>query len=466
MDGSRAGNQPHNAASLHFTSSCGSLAHSRDEIRGTHGSRRNQQLACILMILFSRLRAGSDPYCATNSTGCLARRFPHLSFVEIESSAIADTTVFSCFHLSLPSASALVLLQPHAHRAAFQCHERSSRAQAQTSAATGIYAISTPLTLKADNPRSSFRRLALTMLVDHEAGPATQRHRDAVRIQAAMKDAGITQIDHVLITHFHTDLCGWWRAGAPSSTSRSASFLTTAPTAKTPTSRATTLPPICKAIEGTPSPHYPSRRHHRHPRPQGGRSRCRRRTHIAAVPRIKPEPNPIAQPSVRWQYLPTPAKTPAPTACSSPSANSSFLTLATSPAQKEVALVCPNNPIGATDPYLVDHHGTELSPAPAHSSMRIHPVASVMINGAHKTGMPEAWQTVHDSPGIQDATCTCFTPPKGLTMRTTVPSLSSPIPETLHDLRWRKFQGCRLPEWCLLSITNSRTGQTKDYRRK
>ncbi|MGA2220020.1 MAG: MBL fold metallo-hydrolase, partial [Terracidiphilus sp.] len=32
--------------------------------------------------------------------------------------------------------------------------------------------------------------------------------RDAERIQAAMKDAGITRIDHVLITHFHTDHVG------------------------------------------------------------------------------------------------------------------------------------------------------------------------------------------------------------------------------------------------------------------
>jgi len=35
-----------------------------------------------------------------------------------------------------------------------------------------------------------------------------QTGRDAGRIQAAMKDAGITRIDHVLITHFHTDHVG------------------------------------------------------------------------------------------------------------------------------------------------------------------------------------------------------------------------------------------------------------------
>src|ERR1700677_968509 len=32
--------------------------------------------------------------------------------------------------------------------------------------------------------------------------------RDAARIEAAMQDAGITRIDHLLITHFHTDHVG------------------------------------------------------------------------------------------------------------------------------------------------------------------------------------------------------------------------------------------------------------------
>jgi beta-lactamase superfamily II metal-dependent hydrolase len=41
-----------------------------------------------------------------------------------------------------------------------------------------------------------------SLLVD--TGWPTPDGRDATRIQAAMADAGITRIDHVLITHFHT----------------------------------------------------------------------------------------------------------------------------------------------------------------------------------------------------------------------------------------------------------------------
>src|SRR5215469_3624587 len=45
-----------------------------------------------------------------------------------------------------------------------------------------------------------------SILID--AGWPGNNGRDAQRIQDAMKDAGITKIDHVLITHFHTDHVG------------------------------------------------------------------------------------------------------------------------------------------------------------------------------------------------------------------------------------------------------------------
>src|ERR1700739_4091334 len=45
-----------------------------------------------------------------------------------------------------------------------------------------------------------------SMLID--TGWGGNNGRDAGRIEAAMKDAGIAKIDHVLITHFHTDHVG------------------------------------------------------------------------------------------------------------------------------------------------------------------------------------------------------------------------------------------------------------------
>jgi beta-lactamase superfamily II metal-dependent hydrolase len=68
---------------------------------------------------------------------------------------------------------------------------------------------------------------------------------------------------------------------------------------------------------------------------------------------------------------------------------------------KEYNLVCPANKIGTVDLYLVSHHGMDLSGSPelVHA---LHPRVAVMNNGARKGGAAETWQTIHDSPGMLD----------------------------------------------------------------
>src|SRR5262245_57692431 len=68
---------------------------------------------------------------------------------------------------------------------------------------------------------------------------------------------------------------------------------------------------------------------------------------------------------------------------------------------KENELVCPANKIGAVDLYLTTHHGMNISNSPA-IVQALHPRVAVMNNGARKGGSPEAWQVVHASPGLQD----------------------------------------------------------------
>lgn len=67
---------------------------------------------------------------------------------------------------------------------------------------------------------------------------------------------------------------------------------------------------------------------------------------------------------------------------------------------KELDLVCPNNLGGTADLFLVSHHGMGLSNSKSlvHA---LHPRAAIMENGAQKGDAPEAWQTVHDSLGLQ-----------------------------------------------------------------
>ncbi len=68
---------------------------------------------------------------------------------------------------------------------------------------------------------------------------------------------------------------------------------------------------------------------------------------------------------------------------------------------KENELVCPNNKIGTVDLYLTTHHGLDQSNSPA-MVRALHPRVAIMNNGARKGGSPEAWETVHNSPGLED----------------------------------------------------------------
>ena len=78
-----------------------------------------------------------------------------------------------------------------------------------------------------------------------------------------------------------------------------------------------------------------------------------------------------------------------------------FIDLGDLTKKKELELACLNNLVGKVDLYLVTHHGLDQSNAKA-IVWGLHPRVAIMNNGAHKGGSPEAWQTVHDSPGLED----------------------------------------------------------------
>jgi len=78
-----------------------------------------------------------------------------------------------------------------------------------------------------------------------------------------------------------------------------------------------------------------------------------------------------------------------------------FLDLGDLTEKKELELVCPNNLIGTVSLYLTTHHG--MAPDnPKALVWALHPQVAIMNNGARKGGNPEAWQIVHDSPGLAD----------------------------------------------------------------
>ena len=56
---------------------------------------------------------------------------------------------------------------------------------------------------------------------------------------------------------------------------------------------------------------------------------------------------------------------------------------------------------GTVDLFLTRHHGLDLSNSKAMVDA-LHPRVAIMNNGAHKRGIPAAWQIIHDSPGLED----------------------------------------------------------------
>jgi len=68
---------------------------------------------------------------------------------------------------------------------------------------------------------------------------------------------------------------------------------------------------------------------------------------------------------------------------------------------KEFDLMCPNNPIGTVDLWVISHHGQAISNSEvlAHA---IRPRAAIMNNGTRKGGQPEAMRIIHTIPGLED----------------------------------------------------------------
>ena len=68
---------------------------------------------------------------------------------------------------------------------------------------------------------------------------------------------------------------------------------------------------------------------------------------------------------------------------------------------REHGLVCPANKIGTVDVFVASHHmgAAANTPQLVHA---LHPKVAIGDNGPRKGGKPKAWQTLHDTPGLED----------------------------------------------------------------
>ena len=278
--------------------------------------------------------------------------------------------------------------------------------------------------------------------------------RDAMRIQEAMKDAGITKVDHVLITHFHVDHVG----GVPNLVQHVnvGEFIDHGENREDSDITRHDYAAYLKAIQG-----HPRRIVH-----SGDTIEIPGLSiivltadgeHIASVPGVKAESNPYCAMEPKWDLDTT--ENPRSTGILVRFGKFRFLDLGDLTKAKEIPLVCPNNLIGRVDLYLVNHHGFNQSNTKAFVDA-IHPRVAIMNNGAHKAGSPEAWQTVHESPGLEDLYMVHTAEDSDAAHNSSGTLISNPK-GAAKDGAYFKVLASRDGSF---SVTNTRTGQTKEYK--
>lgn len=292
-----------------------------------------------------------------------------------------------------------------------------------------------------------------SLLID--TGWPDNNGRDTDRILAAMHDAGVTKLDRVLITHFHVDHVG----GVPDLVKRVevGEFLDHGENREDSDITRHDYAAYLKAIQGKP-------RRVVHPGDTidvpglkiavltaDGNA-------IKAVPGIKPAPNPYCATEPKWTL--DASENPRSAGVLVTYGKFRFLDLGDLTKPKEVDLVCPDNPIGHVDLYLVTHHGLDQSNSRAIVDA-IHPRVAIMPNGAHKGGSPEAWQTVHESPGLEDLWQLHTAEDSDAEHNS--PDALIANPKGGGDGAYLKVAASQDGSF---SVTNSRTGQTKQYGKR
>jgi beta-lactamase superfamily II metal-dependent hydrolase len=233
-----------------------------------------------------------------------------------------------------------------------------------------------------------------SMLVD--AGWSGVNGRDADRIAAAVKQAGLSKIDYLVVTHYHRDHVG----GVPELAAKIpvGTFVDHGPTVEEGAQPAELF-----------NAYVASRQKGRHLQVKPGDT-----IPVAGLDvRVVSAGGELAKAALPGGGSPNPLCGAFKPKDADPTENArsvgmvlSFgrfrmLDLGDLTWNKEQGLVCPNNLLGPIDLYLTTHHGSDQSGADVlvHA---IRPRVAIMNNGATKGGTPPAWQTVRAAPGLQD----------------------------------------------------------------
>jgi competence protein ComEC len=233
-----------------------------------------------------------------------------------------------------------------------------------------------------------------SLLID--AGWLGFNGRDANRILAVAKLAGISKIDVLVVTHYHRDHVGGVIQLAQQIPVRT--FVDHGPNVQTWDTPAQDYAAYLKVAE---------RAHHIVARP-GDILPLRGVSVQVLSSGGKLVTQPLAEGGQANAYCGSDAEPPEDPGENAQSLGTlltygrfRFIDLGDLTRKKELALFCPKNLVGTVDLFLVSHHGFAESNSKA-MVWALHPRVAVMDNGAHKGGNPVAWQIVRDSPGLQD----------------------------------------------------------------
>jgi len=236
-----------------------------------------------------------------------------------------------------------------------------------------------------------------SLLID--TGWPDNNGRDADRIVAAAKDAGVRKIDYVLITHYHTDHVG----GAPQLAARIpiGTFIDHGE------NRQTDDPVTVQGWQAYQQLLATGKYKHIVPKPsdtlplEGVRA-----TVVTADAATITNPLPGGgQQNDACKDLP---KYPQDQTENRRSlgividlGKLRIVDLGDLTHDQEVELMCPMNKLGHADIFIVSHHGWEQSDSPA-LVWGLAPRVAIMDNGAKKGGSPSVWDIIEKSPGLEN----------------------------------------------------------------
>jgi competence protein ComEC len=127
---------------------------------------------------------------------------------------------------------------------------------------------------------------------------------------------------------------------------------------------------------------------------------------------------------------------------------------------KERGLVCPGNKLGQVDVYIVSHHGLDRSGSPALVDA-IAPRVAIMDNGSHKGGAPATYATIEGSSRLQDLWQLHTAEANDVKHNVADAHIANlPGPDAGNYLKLTGHMDGRF------SVTNARTGETVEYPAK